>query len=1184
MLEQESQIVASNAKLEAPQAQHQQPEPQQLQQQSPRQNSKSSHDNGQGDDENQQEINQQLQPQQTDSGDRDGASSPQPPQIGQHNPLNEHDYCSPNKRLTQKSDSISNKSNKGLSSGLGSIVDARGSSGFLASSTFEASTSEGNELSRYVQSQNNNPPILSCKGDDGNESDSSSTSSSSLSSSAASSKDLVIAHDHQKTRPVPPKDTPSVSRPRPGRPRKKLLLDNQLGPSSSLDQGRSRRPRQNTSVTDKSEWITGDEQIDSALSEHLSEVKARANAQRRSHEESLSQYTSSDYSSSDADSDDQDSDDDSEDDPNKLWCVCRKPYDNKFMICCDVCKDWFHGHCVGVTKLMGDRFEKEGKEWFCGECQEKLRNGIPRHAIPSKIVKKEKKKKKKVKQIPGKRGRGRPRKSESSASNTATRFSLRNARRSMSSLDPKHGVDNGRLKKNLSKPDLRSESFGEFENEARLKELIKERKKEFFYKRRLAEMQKAERRNALGLGKQSLTALSDSLDHLASSTSTPNMSNLPINIKSDDLHQKERPKPNIVLQINTKKESGTDQGNSRIVTAIVKSPTKSRQSSDSATNNPTATDLFTAEPIQISKKTKTQESSISPTPVDSSTSANSASKKLQSTSTFGSSSRHHDKSEASEKATPKKKRKTSESSTPNGSSGPIGSKHIIQKIKDSLEERSRKIEGISLSADEIGKISVEIESHLNDCFKEGSQKYLNKFRSLLFNLRDQKNEALVKNVLSGEITPSRLVRMSPDELASSELAKWRERENKHSIELIKRDAQLAAQQVIVKKTHKGEEVISAPAVSESEPTNVVENQETPTTPTSKLSISKPDSSKGGGSSPASESGKPSPTLTSGKTKTPSTKPDSTPKTGQQRTSNTPDEVSSLPFIDTTKEHKSHIFDINCKICTKKEPAESNNITTEESMESEQKSEQAVPQPKRLRVSIETKLDPANLSRMKEPLIKPSKTASMDVDDHSPAHTPIMDSSVDESKDEIMYDPEMPLTNDPVEPNGSSSDQECWSGTISMPDVGTFSALARPVSGSVEFMRDEVNANLMVCGRIAPDQVHTYIKKLKSTTRNQILLIQIHPKIDEERDHFNVFFDYLYSRNRYGVIQSLPNLKDFYLLPLHEKSSIPEILKPIRGLDRSHPNCLIGLLVKCRRTSSGSSGPLPTYNPSSNKTK
>ena len=44
----------------------------------------------------------------------------------------------------------------------------------------------------------------------------------------------------------------------------------------------------------------------------------------------------------------------SEDDPNRLWCICKKPHNNRFMICCDQCEDWFHGKCVGVTKALGN--------------------------------------------------------------------------------------------------------------------------------------------------------------------------------------------------------------------------------------------------------------------------------------------------------------------------------------------------------------------------------------------------------------------------------------------------------------------------------------------------------------------------------------------------------------------------------------------------------------------------------------------------------------------------------------------------------------------------------------------------------------------------------------------------------------------------------------------------------------
>ncbi|XP_055853477.1 uncharacterized protein LOC129917135 [Episyrphus balteatus] len=63
--------------------------------------------------------------------------------------------------------------------------------------------------------------------------------------------------------------------------------------------------------------------------------------------------------------------DEDEDDPNKLWCVCRQPHNNRFMICCDVCEDWFHGTCVSITKAMGLEMEQNGVEWTCPKCVKK---------------------------------------------------------------------------------------------------------------------------------------------------------------------------------------------------------------------------------------------------------------------------------------------------------------------------------------------------------------------------------------------------------------------------------------------------------------------------------------------------------------------------------------------------------------------------------------------------------------------------------------------------------------------------------------------------------------------------------------------------------------------------------------------------------------------------------------------
>ncbi|XP_078454858.1 nucleosome-remodeling factor subunit BPTF isoform X9 [Lampetra planeri] len=50
----------------------------------------------------------------------------------------------------------------------------------------------------------------------------------------------------------------------------------------------------------------------------------------------------------------------------KLYCVCKTPYDSsKFYIGCDLCTNWFHGACVGVT----DRDAETMDEYVCDECR-----------------------------------------------------------------------------------------------------------------------------------------------------------------------------------------------------------------------------------------------------------------------------------------------------------------------------------------------------------------------------------------------------------------------------------------------------------------------------------------------------------------------------------------------------------------------------------------------------------------------------------------------------------------------------------------------------------------------------------------------------------------------------------------------------------------------------------------------
>ena len=50
-----------------------------------------------------------------------------------------------------------------------------------------------------------------------------------------------------------------------------------------------------------------------------------------------------------------------------LYCLCRKPWDGRFMIGCDYCDEWYHGRCVKVTKAQADKIGL----YKCPECVKK---------------------------------------------------------------------------------------------------------------------------------------------------------------------------------------------------------------------------------------------------------------------------------------------------------------------------------------------------------------------------------------------------------------------------------------------------------------------------------------------------------------------------------------------------------------------------------------------------------------------------------------------------------------------------------------------------------------------------------------------------------------------------------------------------------------------------------------------
>lgn len=71
-----------------------------------------------------------------------------------------------------------------------------------------------------------------------------------------------------------------------------------------------------------------------------------------------------------------------------------------------------------------------------------------------------------------------------------------------------------------------------------------------------------------------------------------------------------------------------------------------------------------------------------------------------------------------------------------------------------------------------------------------------------------KKKIFCRKIVDNSISPKELVKLSPEELASQELARWREKENQHQLEMIKKtELELMTKgNTYIMKSHKGEQV------------------------------------------------------------------------------------------------------------------------------------------------------------------------------------------------------------------------------------------------------------------------------------------------------------------------------------------------------------------------------------------
>ncbi|NXJ84448.1 PHF3 protein, partial [Trogon melanurus] len=421
---------------------------------------------------------------------------------------------------------------------------------------------------------------------------------------------------------------------------------------------------------------------------------------------------------------------------------------------------------------------------------------------------------------------------------------------------------------------------------------------------------------------------------------------------------------------------------------------------------------------------------------------------------------------------------------------------IRQSVKQSLKEILMKRltdSSLKIPEERAAKVATRIERELFSFFRDTDAKYKNKYRSLMFNLKDPKNNILFKKVLKGEVTPDHLIKMSPEELASKELAAWRQRENRHTIEMIEKEQREVERRPITKITHKGEiEIESETPIKEQE--EVMEIQE----PNTKLFEKSEEAERD-------------------------------------------KEVNESSSPDTTSQHKNHLFDLNCKICIGRMAPPTDDLSA-----------------KKVKVSV-------GVAR------KQSDNEAESIADALSSTSSILAS-------ELLEDDKQDSTKSsftPLPKSETPGTVECeslflarlnfiWKGFINMPSVAKFVIKAYPVSGSFEYLTEDLPDSIQVGGRISPHTVWEYVEKIKASGTKEICVVRFTPVTEEDQISYALLFAYFSSRKRYGVAaNNMKQVKDLYLIPLGSSDKVPHHLVPFDGpgIEIHRPNLLLGLIIR-----------------------
>lgn len=585
---------------------------------------------------------------------------------------------------------------------------------------------------------------------------------------------------------------------------------------------------------------------------------------------------------------------------------------------------------------------------------------------------------------------------------------------------------------------------------------------------------------------------------------------------------------------------------------------------------------------------------------------------------------------SSQQKAPSKRKQTLEqiSSTPVAKNEPEPIRENVQRtLKAQLVQRSSETTDKSipkLSDEEISKFAQETENEIFMLFnRDTGAKYRAKYRSLMFNIKDRKNQTLFHKICSKQIDAKQLVRMSAEEMASQELAMWRENETKHQLEMIKKSELdlLACAKSYVLKTHKGEEVIESkstdrvtldPSVSVEDVVSVLNNSTVSstsenllTTPTDVkdkridarfdryLSVDSSSNTTKQNTSTSSTSAVKKKEARRSRSRSRDRHDSKKSSSSKHKRRRSRDRRSRSRERDKSRQDRSDRRDRSKEKdrpsgeSSKKKDDKRDRERTKSSSSSSNK-DPTVPSKKPHSEPTEAKEPPKPLKKednynLIDKILEAQSTIDriLHPEDQKETEVKIVASNIEpdsvkkmpssESDQEpsstvtIPTPPETIMDKDESSTSSSGGeDNTIWTGSIIMVDLATFRIKIQPVSGDCVNIEKEFPDELDIVGRINPDTVWDYIGKIKKSVNKEILILRFTEESAEEREAYFTLYKYLYTRKRLGVIKTGSScIKDFYVAPLAKHKSLPSILMPIsgHGFENDRPDMLIGIIVK-----------------------